>query len=582
MKPDAMAATYLKVPFAANGEVRSLGARFDSQTRRWYVPDGYELAPFKPWLPKGPGTVSSDATATGSDLSVAVPVRGISLSRLLSGVGAAVAEAYQAGIWVTAEVLRASGRDGHVYLELSERDAAGRVVAKTQAAIWASTATRIVPRFERATGVTLGAGIKLLLRARPVFKAQYGFSLEIEAIDPDYTLGDLEARKREIRSRLQAEGVFENNRSLLAPWDFSAVLVVAPQQGAGLGDFQQEAMRLEHFGICRFAYAFSRFQGEGAASEIVVALRTALDEWPLSQPNRPDAIVIIRGGGAVNDLAWLNDYALARFICDSELPVFTGIGHQRDSTILDEVAHLSFDTPSKVITGIEQQISRRAAEAKRNFQSILDQSTKAVQRIKTDVERLDLEVRSQAVATVSGARSQTEGLFSSSRLSAFRTLHEAASDADGALASVRGGAVEQLAQARSEIPALMRHVRNRAVSNIAAARQGTQVGVAAVLERARIDVQRSEEDVRLHLRTVEQEAQRSVQGARIGSEALMREISGQGPQKTLGRGFAMVQAENGKTIASAASVPRGAGIRVTFHDGSLDARVVQPKREEVR
>lgn len=220
--------------------------------------------------------------------------------------------------------------------------------------------------------------------------------------------------------------------SLPAPWDYSAVLVVAPPEGAGLGDFQQEAMRLVQFGVWDFVYAFSRFQGDGAASDIVAALRTALDEWTQSRATLPDAIVIIRGGGAVNDLAWLNDYALARFICDSELPVLTGIGHQRDSTILDEVAHLSFDTPSKVIAGIEQQIARRAQEAKRHFQTILDHATRTVQRTKTEAERLDLEVRTQVVATISDARSQTERLFASTRLAALRTLHEAASIADGA------------------------------------------------------------------------------------------------------------------------------------------------------
>jgi len=145
-----MAATYLKVPFEANREVRSLGARFDSQVRQWYVPDGHELAPFNSWLPSDSSALpsTSELTATASDLSVAIPTKGIPLSRLLAGVGAAVADVYKTGVWVTAEVLRASGRDGHVYLELSERDAEGRVVAKTQAAIWASTATRIVPQFE--------------------------------------------------------------------------------------------------------------------------------------------------------------------------------------------------------------------------------------------------------------------------------------------------------------------------------------------------------------------------------------------------------------------------------------------------
>ena len=196
--------------------------------------------------------------------------------------------------------------------------------------------------------------------ARPVFKAQHGFTLEIDVIDSEYTLSDLEARKREIRARLQAEGVFGANKQLETPWDFNTVLLVAPEGGAGLGDFQAEANRLEASGLGRFTYALSRFQGEGAAREICDCLQAALAAW--SGRDLPDAVVIIRGGGAVNDLAWLNDYDLARLICDCPVPVLTGIDHERDSTLLDEVANMKFDTPSKVVVGIEQLIVRRAAE----------------------------------------------------------------------------------------------------------------------------------------------------------------------------------------------------------------------------
>lgn len=174
-----------------------------------------------------------------------------------------MAQAYKAGVWTMVEVVELRANGGHVFLGVSERDAHGSVLAKTSAVIWQSTANTILPEFERATGAQLAPGIKLLVRARPVFKPLHGFTLEIDAIDSEYTLGDLEARKREIRERLKAEGVFDANKLLPAPWDFNAVLVVAPEAGAGLGDFQAEANRLEGFGICRFIYAYSRFQGEG-------------------------------------------------------------------------------------------------------------------------------------------------------------------------------------------------------------------------------------------------------------------------------------------------------------------------------
>ena len=351
-----MSDTYLNTSFKDREQVKALGARWDPVQKKWFVPTGRDLAPFATWLPAEFRSTNLDLR-TGSLATSALPLatdvtlanKGIPLSQLLAGVAQAVAQAYRAGVWTTVEVLKVDVRNGHVYLELAERDAGGGSIAQARAMIWADTANQIVPAFERATGMVLGGGIKLLLRARPTVHALYGMSLVIDAIDPDYTLGDLEARKREIRARLQREGLFESNRKLPQPWDYNAVLVVAPQGAAGLGDFRVEAERLERFGVCTFAYAYSRFQGEGAAAEIRLSLLQAMADWQSSGRPLPDAVAIIRGGGAVNDLAWLNDYDLARCLCELEVPVLTGIGHERDHTVLDEVANLRFDTPSKVI-----------------------------------------------------------------------------------------------------------------------------------------------------------------------------------------------------------------------------------------
>lgn len=313
----------------------------------------------------------------------------------------AVSQAFAKGVWTLVEVVEAHAR-GHVYLELSERDGSGQPIAKARGVIWSSTASRILPEFEKATGAVIGAGLKLLVRARPVFNAQYGFSLEIDAIDPDYTLGDLDARRKEILDRLQKEGVFDHNRRLAPPWDYRTILVIAPEDGAGLGDFRKEAERLERFGICRFVYAHNRFQGEGAAREVVSAMATALEQFGKDTP--PDAIALIRGGGAVNDLAWLNDYDLVRFICDLDIPVLTGIGHERDNTLPDEVAHTRFDTPSKVIACIEQHILRRVREAMTAAQEIFATASRIAQQTKADVARHEAQVRADAKTHLSRAR----------------------------------------------------------------------------------------------------------------------------------------------------------------------------------
>ena len=423
--------------------------------KQWFVPEGQDLTAFSNWLAEGSALTSQTGVAVSpvAGTAVAVVQKGVSLSQLLSGVNQAVAQAYKAGVWTLVEVVELRTNAGHVFMGVSERDARGVVLAKTSAVIWQSTANTILPAFERATGVQLAPGIKLLVRARPVFKAQHGFTLEIDAIDSEYTLGDLEARKREIRDRLQAEGVFGANKQLAAPWDFNAVLVVAPEGGAGLGDFQAEAQRLEAFGLCRFTYALSRFQGEGAAREICDCLQAALSAWPAGV-DQLDAVVIIRGGGAVNDLAWLNDYDLARLICDCPIPVLTGIGHERDSTLLDEVANIRFDTPYKVAAGIEQLIARRAAEARTSFEQIAGFATNAAQALTARIEALNQNVRADALRHLTTGKQATAALVSAIRLDAVQAVRSASEQSSEALQAIRAEAASQIADARRDVPLL--------------------------------------------------------------------------------------------------------------------------------
>lgn len=549
-----MAQTYLIVPFKDKDLAKSLGARWDAGLRQWYVPDGRELAPFSAWLSAGSATGASSTSTDLAALSTArteitLSKKGVSLSQLLAGVSQAVAQAYKAGVWTMVEVVELRINNGHVFIGVSERDTHGAVLAKTSAVIWQSTANTILPEFERATGAQLASGIKLLVRARPVFKPQHGFTLEIDAIDSQYTLGDLEARKREIRERLQAEGVLAANKLLPPPWDFNTVLVVAPEGGAGLGDFQAEANRLEQFGVCQFTYAFSRFQGEGAAREICNALQAALHTWPSDAQGAPDAVVIIRGGGAVNDLAWLNDYDLARFICDLPIPVLTGIGHERDSTVLDEVANIKFDTPSKVIAGIEQTIIKRVTEVKANFEHVTTRASKVAQSFKVKASALDVAVRSEAVRHLAQGRQATSELLSSVRIGAMQSIRSASEQSLETLQLVKSEARTQMADVKRDVPIFWNQITLDAKHALRSASTESDVLISAVGASARLMVR---------------------EGA-VRAEALMREIAGQGPEKTLSRGFAMVRWHGGKTVTGATEVIDGDEIQIQFHDGKVEA-----------
>ncbi|RYF53488.1 MAG: exodeoxyribonuclease VII large subunit [Comamonadaceae bacterium] len=587
---------YLDVPYKSKDAAKALGARFDGAVKRWYIESGTDLVPFTPWLPAGdvPVPIASAELAFGSAPSsdLAVLRKGIPLSRLLNGVGAAVAQAFAAGVWTLVEVNEASVRNGHVYLELSERDSTGQPVAKARGMIWASTATRILPEFEQATGAVIGAGIKLLVRARPVFKAQYGFSLEIDAIDPEYTLGDLEARKKEIRTRLQREGVFDRNRQLAPPWDYRLVLVVAPQDAAGLGDFRKEAERLANFGICRFVYAHSRFQGEGAARDIVAAAIAALRQLgsgvgPSSDPREggtsdeepagvlggsPDAIVIIRGGGAVNDLAWLNDYDLARFICDQPIPVLTGIGHERDNTIPDEVAHARFDTPSKVIAGIEQQILRRCRETHMAWESILSAGGQAARSTRLTVERKDVQIRADAQAHLARARQDSTASLNLIAVKAVNQVHDASRQSLALLNAVRTNAAEEIATARQTGPALMTLVRTEALAHVVKGRGTSDLAYNLITARSTGAARSAGHALDDQLQRVAERAAGAVQQARTNAQALLREVTGQGPDKTLARGFAVVRTPDGKPVTSNLEARAEPALDIQFRDGSIQVR----------
>lgn len=582
MQNPAVATTYLTVSFKDKDAAKALGARWDGVQRQWYVPEGRELAPFAQWLPAGMVAVSETASMAlstalqdgsstrGTNLALAGK-KGVSLSSLLAGVSQAVAQAYRAGVWTLVEVVELRANGGHVFMGVSERDASGAVLAKSSAVIWQSTANTILPEFERATGAQLAPGIKLLVRARPVFKPLHGFSIEIDAIDPEYTLGDLEAKKREIRERLQSEGVFTANKQLPPPWDFNAVLVVAPEGGAGLGDFQAEANRLEQFGVCRFTYVYSRFQGEGAAKEICDALQAAIASWLYAENGPPDAVVIIRGGGAVNDMAWLNDYDLARFICDLNIPVLTGIGHERDNTVLDEVANTRFDTPSKVAAGIEQVISRRTAEAKSYFEGIHNPARQLVQAVKADTVAMESSIRSEGLRHLSQGRLESSKLMNGIHLDAMQAVRSAAESSRETLQDVKAAAVTQLADAKREVPLAWGQITlgtGHAVQTAHALAGGLVDGVLDLTRRAVADARALSGTA---MDTVGTSSRQRLRESKDRSEALIREIAGQGPDKTLKRGFALVRTQTGKPVTRAAQTSTGAALEIEFSDGKLNA-----------
>ncbi|KGT48110.1 exodeoxyribonuclease VII large subunit [Acinetobacter sp. HR7] len=337
-----------------------------------------------------------------------------SLKEYLVTVQEVVKLTFDTPVWVKAEIRNLNIKGGHYYLELAEKDPDNdQVIASCRATIWKFAAQKIVSQFERESGIEFSRDLNVLIKVKANFDPQYGFSLNIVEIDSSYTLGDIARRYQEIVQRLTAEGLLERNKQLPAPFDLNRILVIAPENAAGLGDFKKDADALAAAHVCEFIYHSATFQGNTAPQSIRQSLAQGLKQWAEDFATAPDLIVIIRGGGAVNDLAYLNDYELAALLCKRSVPIWVGIGHEKDRTILDEIAYRSFDTPSKVIAGIRNHIVERVQEVLSYLQTIQRASRQQIQAYQSQNDQLLALIQSLTNAKVTEASKEISQLKTS-------------------------------------------------------------------------------------------------------------------------------------------------------------------------
>ena len=259
--------------------------------------------------------------------------------------------------WVTGELSDVStpAFGGHFYGELVQKDEEeDRIIARARITCWARTYGLLRLRFQKESGETLRKGLQVKLLVQVNFHEQYGYSLNILDIDSTFTLGDLAKRRREILLQLEKDGILHDNQELPLPRLLRRIAVISSSTAAGYGDFCKQLEQNEygfHFDVQLFPAVM---QGEHVPESIISALESILSEQPF------DLVVIIRGGGASSDLSDFDSYELAACIAQYPLPVLTGIGHERDETVLDFVAHTRVKTPTAAAAFI---IDHQAEEA---------------------------------------------------------------------------------------------------------------------------------------------------------------------------------------------------------------------------
>ena len=602
----------LEVPFAEKDAAKALGARWNPQIKKWYIPDQLEdeKVQFAKWLPEplnntvaeqlgntSPTPQSPDLFQPNTELAQntdLVEEKGVSLSQLMRQVQTVLRGGFPGAIWVKAEIASLSERRGHLYLELVETNEAGQELAKTRAHIWKSLAPSLLTRFEQETGSALAVGQKVLLLAEVRFHEKFSFSLDIQDIDTAFTLGALEARLNQIRKQLIAEKLYENNKRFAMPEDFFRVAVIAPPQAAGLGDFRVDADLLQKLGLCEFHYFYSTFQGEQAVVE--GEMQAAFQAYQSLHVSNPfDALVIIRGGGAKLDLNPLNSYDIARHIALAELPVLTGIGHERDSTILDEVAAVRFDTPSKVVAAIRQTIFAKAQQAKLHWIQIERSAQQKVQAQEAQLEQLEQRIFQQSQMQLQRWKSRIEPLklnIQHASQQCSQTTHHQIEQHQQLIQQVARSSlqsqrhqVEQLnqqiqQQAQSKAQALkhqieqwQQFVEQKARQQVAQTKHQMEQQWTGIENRVRSSLQMHKKGLEHAQNTIEQQASKQLQQQKQSIKQLISFILSSGPKQQLERGFALVKTSAGEPIKNKQQALKNRQVTLEFSDGAVTAEI---------
>ena len=316
-------------------------------------------------------------------------VNHLSLYELNSLVRDVISMSLPDSYWVEAELSEArEGYGGHCYMELIEKDERSNTpIAKAHTSCWRNRWMLLKPQFERVTGQRIHAGMKVLLKVHAQFHENYGFSWIVDDIDPTYTMGDMARKRREIIQTLKEEGVFDLQKELKLPMFCQRIAVISSATAAGYGDFCNQ-LADNGYGL-QFTTALfaATMQGEGVEQSVISALNRINEEW-----ENWDCVVIIRGGGATSDLSGFDTLALAENVANFPLPIITGIGHERDESVLDMISFQRVKTPTAAAAFLVDHLTEVYARIEDAQEAIVNYVKRRLQVERMKFERLSTQI----------------------------------------------------------------------------------------------------------------------------------------------------------------------------------------------
>ena len=316
-------------------------------------------------------------------------VNHLSLYELNSLVRDVISMSLPDSYWVETELSEArEGYGGHCYMELIEKDEHSNTpIAKAHASCWRNRWMLLKPQFERVTGQRIHAGMKVLLKVHAQFHENYGFSWIVDDIDPTYTMGDMARKRMEIIQTLKEEGVFDLQKELKLPMFCQRIAVISSATAAGYGDFCNQ-LADNGYGLQLTTALFAAtMQGEGVEQSVISALNRINEEW-----ENWDCVVIIRGGGATSDLSGFDTLALAENVANFPLPIITGIGHERDESVLDMISFQRVKTPTAAAAFLVDHLTEVYARIEDAQEAIVNYVKRRLQVERMKFERLSTQI----------------------------------------------------------------------------------------------------------------------------------------------------------------------------------------------
>lgn len=469
-----------------------------------------------------------------------------SLSDLMSELQMVIRSSFDHSYWVVAELANVSGSArGHMYMELVEKSN-HQIIAKARANLWSSRRQQIMRAFEDVTKETVKTGMKVLLQLSVDFHPVYGLSFQVLDIDPSYSLGELERQKQETIKRLQDEDLLDFNKQYVLPSVLQNIAIISSESAAGYQDFMNQLEQNVNGYQFKVNLYPAIMQGDKAPESIIQALEK-LEATGIEY----DALIIIRGGGSNLDLACFDDYSLNARLAQSYFPILSGIGHERDQSVTDMIAHTRLKTPTAVAEHIIQHNFDFENQVKDLFSTVMESTQDYLAEQNYQIEKGSSRMAKSSLELIHSEKSEIRELSFSANQSTMELIHQNKS---------------QIQQFRNDVLYLSKSSIKEQNAFIGHQKRSVELVAKDFIHRESIDLYPSKQLIHYVFLNIDKEHNKL--------DYIKQLIKISKPENLLKRGFSITR-QNGKAITNPKFLEEGVEIETQLAEGSIKSKIIK-------